>query len=150
MIIRLLKKGELPPFDLLLLADPSKEMISDYIKDGVIHIAESESGIVGVVVLLPQTRETAEVMNLAVKEDSQGNGYGKKLLMHALKEAKSLGFKKVEIGTGNSSIHQLALYQKAGFRITGIDADFFIRNYDEPIFENGIQCMDKIRMSIEL
>ena len=41
----------------------------------------------------------------------------------------------------NSSI------QKCGFRITGIDIDFFIRCYQEEIFENGIQCRDMIRLT---
>lgn len=54
------------------------------------------------------------------------------------------------IGTGNSSINQLALYQKCGFRVIGVERDFFINNYDEPIFENGIQCVDMIRLSIEI
>lgn len=57
-----------------------------------------------------------------------------------------MGFETVEIGTGNSSIDQLAFYQKCGFRIAAIDPDFFIRHYPEPIFENGIQCRDMIRL----
>ena len=60
---------------------------------------------------------------------------------------KKKGYKKIEIGTGNSSLGQLALYQKCGFRITGIDIDFFIRCYQEEIFENGIQCRDMIRLT---
>jgi ribosomal protein S18 acetylase RimI-like enzyme len=56
----------------------------------------------------------------------------------------------LEVGTGNSSIGQLALYQKCGFRITGIDYNYFIRHYDEPIFENGIPCRDMIRLAIDL
>lgn len=69
---------------------------------------------------------------------------------HAIQEAKHLGFKTLEIGTGNSSIGQLALYQKCGFRITGIDRDFFIRHYSEEIYENGMQVMDMIRLSQDL
>lgn len=39
----------------------------------------------------------------------------------------------IEISTGNSSIDQLRLYQKREFRIVGVDGDFFVRYYDEPI-----------------
>ncbi|GMQ30855.1 hypothetical protein [Algoriphagus confluentis] len=39
---------------------------------------------------------------------------------------------------------QLALYQKTGYEIVGIEKDFFIQNYPEPIFENGIPCKHKI------
>ena len=77
-------------------------------------------------------------------------GIGKFLVKDAIKRAKGKGYKTIEIGTGNSSIGQLALYQKCGFRITGIDKDFFIRNYGEEIFENGIQCQDMLRLAQEL
>ena len=70
--------------------------------------------------------------------------------MNAIEVAKSKGFKTIEVGTGNSSIEQLALYQKCGFRITGVDLDFFIRHYSEEIYENGIQCRDMIRLSKDL
>ena len=55
----------------------------------------------------------------------------------------------VEIGTGNSSLDQLALYQKLGFRITGIVAGFFY-DYPKPIVENGIACRDMVRLRVEL
>ncbi|MDN3498310.1 bifunctional GNAT family N-acetyltransferase/class I SAM-dependent methyltransferase [Microbacterium sp. APC 3898] len=73
-------------------------------------------------------------------------GYGRQLLQHALAESARRGFEFVEIGTGNSSLGQLALYQKCGFRLHAIDPDFFRRNYREPIFENGIECRDMVRL----
>ena len=83
-------------------------------------------------------------------EDQQGKGFGKQLVIDAIEVAKSRGYRTIEIGTGNSSIGQLALYQKCGFRITGVDIDFFIRHYPEEIFENSIQCRDMIRLSQDL
>ncbi|PRX28312.1 acetyltransferase (GNAT) family protein [Orenia metallireducens] len=94
--------------------------------------------------------ETIEIVNIAIKEDYQSKGLGKLLLKDAIKKALAYGAKILEIGTANSSIFQLALYQKLGFRITGIDKDFFLKHYDEPIYENGIQCLDMIRLQIEL
>lgn len=38
----------------------------------------------------------------------------------------------------------------SGFRMTGIDRDFFIRHYSEEIFENGIQVVDMVRLSQDL
>lgn len=46
------------------------------------------------------------------------------MLSHAIQIAKEMNIKTVEIGTGNSSVSQLALYQKYGFRIVGVDRDF--------------------------
>lgn len=91
-----------------------------------------------------------ELVNIAVKESEQGKGLGKQLVIHAIEVAKSKGYRTIEVGTGNSSIGQIALYQKCGFRITGVDIDFFIRHYSEAIFENGIQCRDMVRFSQDL
>lgn len=80
-----------------------------------------------------------DLVNVAVVEDQQGRGIGKWLVLNAIREAKTKGYKTIEIGTGNSSVGQLVLYQKCGFRIIGVDMDFFVRHYSEEIFENSIQ-----------
>jgi ribosomal protein S18 acetylase RimI-like enzyme len=150
MDIRKLCIGENPPMSLLLLADPSPTIVEEYIKRGECFVAESEKQIVGVYVLLPTRPNTVELVNVAVAEELHGRGIGKQLVMDAIQTAKTKGFQTIEIGTGNAGIGQLALYQKCGFRIIGIDLDFFIRHYPEEIFENGIQCRDMIRLSQEL
>lgn len=143
-----LKTIEQLPLNLLLLADPSEEQVMKYASTGECYVAvTNDEEIVGVYVLIQLDERTAEIMNVAVSEHMQGKGLGKRLVLHALNVAKSKGMSKVEIGTGNSSIGQLALYQKCGFRITGIIEDFFIQNYPEPIFENGIQCRDMVRLT---
>ncbi|KTS81891.1 acetyltransferase [Paenibacillus jamilae] len=151
MNIRLLKPNENCPLELLLLADPSRQLVEEYLKRGQCCVAEIEHQIVGVYVLLPTRPETIEVVNIAVAEVMHGKGIGRQLVTHAIETARSQGYKTLEIGTGNSSIGQLALYQKCGFRIVGVDLDFFVRhNYLEEIYENGIQCRDMIRMSQDL
>lgn len=150
MEIRALHTGEQAPTELLLLADPSPKLVEDYVARGQCFVAEADQQVVGVYVLLPTRPETAELVNIAVDEEFQGQGIGKQLVNHAIQEARQIGFKTLEIGTGNSSIGQLALYQKCGFRITGIDKDFFIRHYSEEIYENGMQVVDMIRLSQDL
>ncbi|HLR67190.1 MAG TPA: GNAT family N-acetyltransferase [Virgibacillus sp.] len=147
MNIRKLNESEKPPMELLLLADPSKKIVEEYVHKGECYIAETEQKIIGVYVLLATKPETVEIINIAVIENQHGKGIGKQLLLNAIKIAKVNGYRIIEIGTGNSSIGQLALYQKCGFRIVGIDPDFFVRHYSEKIFENGIQCRDMIRLS---
>lgn len=146
--IRPLSHDESLPMDLLLLADPSKEKVLTYVQSGSCYAAFHEEDVIGVYVLTPLSQHTVEIMNVAVKESWQGKGIGKQLIHHAIAEAKVSGFQAIEIGTGNSSIQQLALYQKCGFRIASIDHDFFLKHYDEPIYENGIQCMDMVRLSL--
>ncbi|MEK3984798.1 GNAT family N-acetyltransferase [Paenibacillus sp. FSL K6-3166] len=150
MLIRKLNEEEQPPLHLLLLADPSLSLVEAYLKRGQCFVAEVENCIIGVYVLLQTRPETVELVNIAVDENQQSKGIGKQLVYHAIQNARLLGAKTIEVGTGNSSVGQLALYQKCGFRITGIDRDFFIRHYSEEIVENGIKVVDMIRLSLDI
>lgn len=138
------------PMDLLLLADPSSAMIESYIERSTCFALVNETKIIGACVLIETRPLTMEIINIAVLEEEQGKGFGRELVKYATKYAKSKGFQALEVGTGNSSIAQLAFYQKCGFFITGVDRDYFIKNYANPIFENGIQCRDMIRFAKEL
>jgi hypothetical protein len=60
---------------------------------------------------------------------------------------RSTGAQQLEVGTGTFG-YQLAFYQRQGFRVTSIDSDFFIKNYPEPIFEDGIQLFDMLRLTL--
>ncbi|GIP56676.1 putative N-acetyltransferase YvbK [Paenibacillus woosongensis] len=148
--VQLLKNMKDAPFELLLLADPSKRNVQEYLQRGRCYIAANRLETIGVFVLLWTRPGTMEIVNIAVREEYQGQGIGKQLVLRAIGEAIEQHARTVEIGTGNSSLSQLGLYQKCGFRITGVDRDFFIRHYDEAIFENGIPCRDMIRLSYDI
>ncbi|MFD0870704.1 GNAT family N-acetyltransferase [Paenibacillus residui] len=150
MIIRPLGSGEEPPMELLLLADPSRDIVEGYLGRGKCYVAEEDGAVIGVYVLIPTRPETVELVNVAVEESRHGRGIGKQLVLHAVRTAREEGARTIEVGTGNSSVAQLALYQKCGFRITGVDRDFFIRHYPMEIVENGIPCRDMIRLSQDL
>lgn len=48
--------------------------------------------------------------------------------------------------TGTTSFGQLYLYQKCGFRVVGVDQNFFTIHYDKEITENGLVLKDMIRL----
>lgn len=148
--IKRLDNNEGIPYDLLLLADPSIEIINDYINRGYCYAAYANNNIVGSFVIIRTRPLTLELVNVSVREAYQGKGIGKRLILSAIELAKQEHAKVLEIGTGNSSINQLALYQKCGFRIVGVDRDFFRRHYKEKIIENGIECIDMIRLRMDL
>ncbi|UII54209.1 GNAT family N-acetyltransferase [Cytobacillus spongiae] len=147
MKIRMLTEKETAPMELLLLADPNKKLVKEYIMRGECYILEEDENPIGVFVLLPTRPDTIELVNVAVAKPYQGRGLGKSLIIHAVQVSREKGYKTIEVGTGNSSINQLVLYQKCGFRMTGVDVNYFKRHYKEAIFENGIQCIDMIRLS---
>jgi len=141
--IRQLRKEEPPPYHLLELADPSRKVIDDYLPGSEIYLAENRAEIIGVYVLYPpEARNTIEIKNIAVLPEFQGKGLGKLMLKHAGNVAQKKGYKKLRIATANSSVAQLHLYLSQGFLLQEIIPDFFIHHYEEPIFENGVQCRD--------
>lgn len=149
-LIRELNNDDELPIDLLLLADPSEHLVREYVARGRCFIMDIDGLNIGTYVLLPTRPETVEIVNVAVNENYHGRGYGKQLVFHAIEMAKREGYRTIEVGTGNSGVVQLALYQKCGFRMISIDRDFFVRHYEEPIFENGIQVTDMVRLSQDL
>lgn len=113
MNIRRLEAREELPLDLLLEADPSEQLVRRYCADGYCFVVEKQGTVIGVFVLIALDSATAEIKNIALAEPERGKGLGKRLVLVALEEARKLGFTTVEIGTGNSSLAQLALYQNA-------------------------------------
>ena len=149
-MIRQLRKGEKIPYDLLLLADETLEAIDKYIFGSGIYVLEQENRIIAEYVLQQINRNEVEIKNIAVITDCQGQGIGKFLLRDAACKAKGKGFKTIIIGTGDASIKQLYLYKKEGFEEFDIKKSFFIDNYPEPIYENGIQLKHMIMLKKEL
>lgn len=138
------------PYELLLIADPSKDLIDKYVKLSDIFTARQNDEIIGIVVLFPLTTETVEIKNIAVKPEFQGQGIGHYLIERVVQFASLNGQKSICIGTANSSIGQLYLYQKLGFEITSINRNFFMDNYADPIFENGIQAKHLLVLTKQL
>lgn len=149
LVIRSIKRKEEIPWNLLLLADPSKTAIEKYIHESDIYLALINDKTVGVYVLSSISPDVFELKNVAVEEKLQGKGIGKKLVLDAISKAGDKKARRIEVGTGNSSLSQLALYQKCGFRIIGVEKDFFVKNYRREIVENGIKCLDMVRLAID-
>ncbi|MGE0130827.1 MAG: GNAT family N-acetyltransferase [Blastocatellales bacterium] len=145
--IKLVEKTDLP-LDLLLLADPSIEQITAYLSCGEGFVAYQGDEPVGEYVIKEKGNGVFELMNIAVKEERQRRGIGAMLLQHAIETAKNKGARKLEVGTGCFG-PQLSFYHRAGFRVVSIDKDFFTKNYREPIYEDGIQHKDMLRLAIE-
>lgn len=142
--IRRLSVGEGIPYALLLEADPSRDLIDSYLASSEIYVALVDDVIIGVYVLSPLNSEIVEIKNISVDAKHQKKGIGTLMLHDAFRRAEESHFKEIIIGTGNSSVGQLYLYQKVGFDITRIKKNFFIDNYPGPLHENGIRIKHMI------
>lgn len=137
------------PKELLLLADPSEEAINRYLRQSRCFVAYLGDTIAGVCVAKPVAGNALELMNIAVSPSCQQQGTGSQLLQHLVETAKESGATRLEVGTGTFG-YPLTFYQKHGFRITGINRDFFLNNYPDPVIEDGIQHKDMLRLTLEL
>lgn len=147
------------PWPLLLLADPSREKVRRYLPESTCFAARlteqfTPSGLgtpVGVCVLVPLDDGTQawELMNIAVAQAWQQHGIGSALLQRAIAWTRERGVKRLEVGTGSFG-DQLLFYQRAGFRVTDIERDFFLLNYTTPLWERGVQHKDMLRLTLEL
>jgi ribosomal protein S18 acetylase RimI-like enzyme len=126
---------------LLLLADPDKEIVKEYIDSCSIYVAKSNDQIVGLLALSNESAEECEIKNIAVSPVFQNQGIGRQLLNHAKLIANQSNM-RLKICTANTSKHQLSLYESVGFTISTILKGYFIKKYPEPLFENGARCED--------
>ncbi|WP_096190905.1 GNAT family N-acetyltransferase [Neobacillus soli] len=135
--------------DYLLLADESEEIVSEYINDGEMFAVHCEGQIIGVALFIFHPNGIVELKNIAISEGYRGKGLGKQVVKEAFHLYKLKGFHKMIVGTANSSIDNLAFYQKLGFRMTEIKKDFF-KKYPTPIYESGIRALDMVMLEIDL
>ncbi|MGP5323972.1 GNAT family N-acetyltransferase [Vreelandella titanicae] len=135
------------PMELLLLADPSEDKVRSYLSGSKCFVASSDGAVVGACVAQPLGAGAHELMSIAVQPTHQRSGYGTALLKWVVEFFRKSGASQIEVGTGTFG-YQLTFYQKLGFRVTSIDHDFFVNNYAEPIFENGIQHFDMLRLTL--
>lgn len=137
------------PLDLLLLADPSETKIRQYLPQSRCFVISDDKAVCGVCAVQELEAGVYELMSIAVDEARQQSGAGTALLRWLIDALRQSGATRLEVGTGTFGF-QLAFYQRQGFRVSAIDRDFFLRNYEAPIYENGIQHLDMLRLSLPL
>lgn len=72
--------------------------------------------LVGLIEMHPES-DHLHIQNIAVSPTFQGRGYGRSLLSHAEKVARSLGFEEVRLSTNRRWTDNVRLYEHFGYRI---------------------------------
>lgn len=133
--------------DLLLLGDEDEKMIDKYLERGDMYILD-DNGIKAECVVTDEGNKILEIKNIAVSPRFQKQGYGKKLI-EFITEKYSENFSVIQAGTGDSPL-TIPFYEKCGFRKSHIVKNFFIDNYKNPIYEEGVQLIDMIYLQKNL
>lgn len=127
--------------NLLLLADEEEKMIDKYLERGDMYVLD-DNGVKAECVVTNEGNGVLEIKNIAVFPRYQGQNYGKKLIEFII-EKYSKDYLVIQVGTGDSPT-TIPFYEKCGFKKSHIIKDFFIKNYDKPIIENGVQLTDMV------
>ena len=133
--------------DLLLLGDEEEKMIDKYLERGEMYILD-DNGIKAECVVTDEGNKILEIKNIAVSPKFQKQGYGKKLI-EFITEKYSENFSVIQAGTGDSPL-TIPFYEKCGFKKSHIVKNFFIDNYKNPIYEEGVQLIDMIYLQKNL
>ena len=138
------KRAFLP---LLLLGDEQEEMINRYLDRGTLW-ALYDGGLRCVCVVTEEGDGDFEIKNLAVAPESQRRGYGRAMVEHVVRQCRGRG-KRLLAGTGDSPL-TVPFYEACGFRESRRIPNFFIENYDHPIYEAGRLLTDMVVFAMPL
>ena len=150
--LRQLLPGEAIPYDLLLLADETKEAIDKYIHDSDIYTVygKGHPDPIGVFALCMNRENEIEIKNIAILESFRGCGIGTFLLEKIDEIASRRKYQTIIVGTGDAGAREIRFYEKNGFVKFDIIKDFYIHNYTAPITENGTMLKDMVMLKKQI
>lgn len=133
------KKHYLP---LLLLADEQESMIDRYLERGDLFVMFDGQNPIAVAVVTAEGNGVYELKNLAVTPAYQRKGYGRQMIEFLCRHYSGACHTML-VGTGESR-QTVSFYENCGFTYSHTVPDFFTRNYDHPIIEDGRVLKDMI------
>jgi len=138
--VRKITSGKRAYLSLLLEADPDEKMIDRYLDEGDMYVLLAGGRPVCEAVVTARPDGACELKNLATAEPEQNKGYAGRMLNYLFKVYAPL-YPEMYVGTSDTGV---GYYERFGFERAYIEKDFFVKNYPEPIWENGRQCVDMI------
>ena len=99
--------------DVETLSDPENAILR---KGGLIFVAHSGKENAGCVALIPMSNGVYELSKMAVAPHLRGQGFGRKLLLHAIEQARAIGAKSLFLGSSTKLSAAVRLYESVGFR----------------------------------
>ena len=135
-------EGKKAYFDLLLQADEQESMIDRYLDRGEMFLLLDCDEAIGVCVVTDEGNGIFELKNIAIRQDCRRKGYGTMLVNFVCRMYQARG-DTLLVGTGDS-VSTISFYERCGFMYSHRVTDFFVLNYDHPIWEDGKQLRDMV------
>lgn len=141
-----IKQGKELYIDLLLEADPDKDVVMKYLNDGEMYILKDKEKILAEIVITKIDDETCELKNIATKEEVRGKGYASKMIKYIF-DVYSSKYKRMIVGTTENMI---PFYVLNGFtKYHHTVKNFFLDNYKEEVWDGDLHCIDMYYYSKE-
>ena len=128
--------------ELLLLADEAEDMIDKYLGRGDMYRLTDGGIVQAVFVVTDEGNGVYELKNISVAPEAQRRGYGRACVAFVCRQYGPKGNTLI-VGTGDSPL-TMPFYEGCGFREFRRVKNFFIDNYDHPMYECGRQLIDMV------
>ncbi|SMB84169.1 GNAT family N-acetyltransferase [Deinococcus hopiensis] len=115
---------ELEESDLDILHHPQREVIGP---GGQVYLAYCEGRAVGCVALMAYGPGIYKIAKMAVTPEYRGKGIGRKLLLHAIEQARSLRARTLFLASSDILVPAIGLYETVGFQRLSIEEWPFMR-----------------------
>ncbi|OIH98158.1 GNAT family N-acetyltransferase [Curtobacterium sp. MCBA15_001] len=99
--------------DRAILGDPVGRVVEP---GGAVFVARLGDVVVGCVGIAPEGDGVFELVKMAVADDHQGHGTGRRLIRAAIDRARELGARRVTLETNSALGSAVHLYETSGFR----------------------------------
>jgi GNAT superfamily N-acetyltransferase len=147
MKIELLRDDKKRFLDLLLEGDEQESMIDAYLDRGDMFVLY-DGGPKSVCVVTYEGDGVYELKNIATYEEFRSRGYGRRLIEEILEHYRGRG-RTMLVGTGDSP-RILRFYGRCGFTVSHRVENFFVDNYDHPMYDCGEQLVDMVYLRQDL
>ena len=139
MQINKIDKNKNDYMELLLDADPDKDIVEEYLKDSDMYVVIVDNIVVCDAVITKYDENTCELKNIATLPKYRGRGYASFLIKYLFEEYKTK-YEKMIVGTTENMI---PFYVLNGFKTYKKKIkNFFVDNYKEEIYDGDFHCID--------
>ena len=135
------------------LAEDSAAELDSYIDDGRVLVAVSGGEVIGHLQLTGAGDPCqVEIKNMAVREECQGQGVGRRLVQAAVDLAAAEAVTTLLVATAAADIGNLRFYQRQGFRMRSVERDAFTpaTGYPPGLRIDGIELRDRVWLDREV
>ena len=131
----------------LLIADEEERMIKKYLYRGDMF-ALQDAELKAICIVTREQPGIYELKNIVTVPAHQRQGYGTLLLSHIAAYYRKIGH-TLYVGTGDCPAIR-RFYERCGFAPSHRVKNFFLDNYDHPIYEEGQQLTDMVYLKKDL